>query len=359
MTNPTLLVASFDNSLALTDVNGAGTWTGVDPIRYAEVGAADGLRIEEATTNLVKNPVVRNNNTGWTQWGGNAPVRTDTTATIGEWSLRQTRPSTAATWHGILTHPDSRYAVTEAVVYAASIDLVSSVAITNVVFGIRWLNSGNSLISSSLISNQSVGTDPANPTRLAVAAAAPVNAVTAELIAYTTGGTVSDTLDYTRMQFEENSYATSFTAGHLGDGYAWSGTAHASTSTRAASSASVDPTDRIDASAGAIAFRYKRLIDTGGEEVILTCGTVGSGTDYLEIGIDANDDLYMEWNSNNGGAQRVTSTAANIAVDTEYLFYFDWDGTTIRVSVDNGALDSDTRDAVEGDWGAGDLELVA
>ena len=66
----------------------------------------------------------------------------------------------------------------------------------------------------------------------------------------------------------------------------------------------------------------------------------------------------MEWDSNGDGANRVT-IATTVVVDTEYFFYFDWDGTTIRASIDNGSLSSDTRAAAEGDLTGGDLTLSA
>lgn len=159
-------------------------------------------------------------------------------------------------------------------------------------------------------------------------------------------------------QVEEKAFCTSYCDGSLGTGYSWSGTAHASASTRTGATISFEQAGRISSLSGALAFRYTRKIDTGAEETILTCGTVGAATDYLELGIDASDHVYMEWSSNGAGAKRVTGTDA-IAVDTEYFLYADWTGTAIRLSVDNGTLATDTRDAVQGSWGAGDLTLSA
>lgn len=66
----TLLVASFDNSLDFTDVNGAGTFTAVAPTRYDTVGSADGLWVEESGTQLIINPRC----VSFTGWGKSATL---------------------------------------------------------------------------------------------------------------------------------------------------------------------------------------------------------------------------------------------------------------------------------------------
>lgn len=362
MANPTLLVSSFDNGLALTDTSGLGTWTAVGPIRYVPVGSSDGLWLEEGRTNLIPNPTAVSNLTGWNDLTNRTEVRVT--------SL----PGSLPGWLGGVVTTCFQVTATaplsggQAILYPSS-DVVLSGATEHTFSGLIWIpgnwtSSGNiGLIYDLYTSSTGTATGLANLSirnqwqfvRTSGWAPAGGDLSGRPNCRIFSGGWVSgESIYVAALQVEMGAYPTSLALNSLGDGY--SGT---TTHVRAASSVSVDPTNRIDPASGSIAFRYKRLIDTGGEEVILTCGTVGSGTDYLEIGIDASDKLYMEWNSNNAGAERVTSTDSNIAVDTEYLIYADWDGTTIRVSIDNGALDSDTRDAVEGDWGAGDLELVA
>lgn len=349
MSNPTLLVSPFNESLALTDANGAGTWTGVEPIRFD-----DGLWVEEGTTNLVTNPSFEVNTTGWVVALPNRTAsRVTSHARSGSASLQVTHTAGTGS-QGAVSGIQNITLTAVAHTWSCYVYIPSS-----------WTGGTIVLTTAGFVSASLPAVTEANMAitdqwqRLEYTFTPDAGDLVGDVYVSATSWTINESVYIDCAQVEAKAYATSYCDGSLGDGYAWTGTAHASTSTRAASSASVDPTDRIDPASGAIAFRYKRLIDTGGEEVILTCGSVGSGTDYLEIGVDANDDLYMEWNSDNAGAQRVTSTFGNIATNTEYLFYADWDGTTIRLSVDNGALDSDTRDAVEGDWGAGDLELVA
>lgn len=146
--------------------------------------------------------------------------------------------------------------------------------------------------------------------------------------------------------------------GSSGDGFSWDGAAFASASTRAASSASVATAGILSPDTGSLAFRFRRLIDTGGTETLLECGTAGSGTDYLSISVNSSDKLVVSWNSDNAGAQTVTSTES-IAVDTEYFVYTEWASGTMGLSIDNGDLVVGARDAVEGDWGVGELVLEA
>ena len=360
MPNPTLLLATFDETLALTDTSGAGTFTGIDPVRYDDIGSADGIWVEEATTNLITNPTAGTNTTGWATFTN----RTLSRVTSLPAAMPAPLAATVTTGFSVTADADLLSAPTlmqfgatlSAAAHVFSIYLYIPAAYTGgqILIEFQSFTSGSGTAQANadmgIVDDwQRVDVGPFTPNAGDVLGN--LRIVSASLF---TGNVVY----IAATQCEQNAYATSYADGSLGDGYAWTGTAHASTSTRAASSASVDPTARIDASAGAIAFRYKRLIDTAGEEIILQCGNAGAGEDYLEIGVDSSDDLYMEWNSDNAGAERVT-IATTIATDTDYFFYFDWDGTDIRASIDNGSLSSDTRNAVEGDLTGGNLTLSA
>ena len=183
------------------------------------------------TTNLFTNPVLANNATGWGQAGSTAGARTDTTATIGDWSFRMVRDGTGN--KGVRT---GNIAVTAGLVYTASIYVVSSVASALGRIDIDWYDGSAVSVGNNNVTAQSIGTDPSNPSRLVITATAPVGAVNARVAAVTTGGTISDTQDYTRLQFEQGPAATAFFHGGFPDTaqyrYDWTGTAHASTSTR-------------------------------------------------------------------------------------------------------------------------------
>lgn len=117
----------------------------------------------------------------------------------------------------------------------------------------------------------------------------------------------------------------------------------------------------LDPAKGSVSFRYLRESDTGGAETLLVCGTDGSGTDYLSLGVNASDQFVMTWTSD-GGSEQSVSSAQTIAVDTLYLVSCAWQFTDISVMVtdDMGTQTvTGTRDVPVGDWGAGTLKLEA
>lgn len=396
MSNPTLLVSSFDNSLALTDTDGAGTWTGAGSTRYAEIGTQDGIVI---ATHLAGNLATPGLVAYWTLSDAAGATSADsgpnghdgTNVSIGaETGIAPFNMDGAASFGSsgsvirIPDHADFAAAHVSIEVWfswptgswqagsplfnrrnASNVGgytlQMGNISIGDLIF---FINAGSGYVWFTqsgwdadtvwhLVVTYDghnikfyrngilVGTDPVdhnaglnNPASALIAIG---NDASSE--AFQWPGVIDDVAVYD-VALDGATILAHYNSNH--------------------SSASIDQggTDRIDPASGSIAFRYKRLIDTGAEETILTCGTVGSGTDYLEIGIDSGDHLYMEWDSDNGGSERVTSTGT-ISVDTEYFLYCEWDGTAIGLSIDNGTMDTDTRDAVEGDWGAGDLELVA
>ena len=159
-------------------------------------------------------------------------------------------------------------------------------------------------------------------------------------------------------QVEAKSYATSYCDGTLGTGYAWTGTAHNSTSTRAASSASLDPAGILAPGSGALAFRITPTIETGVEEIWGECGVKGAGTDHLRWGRDSTTHPFVEWSANNAAYQRLTATET-VDAGAQAFCYFGHDGTDIFLQIGSNALQTDTRDAVEGDFSTGDLTLEA
>lgn len=75
MSNPTILVAPFTDSLAYSGVAGDGVFTGVDPIRYD-----GGLWVEEATINYHGNPSAEYDDGGAFSVASNGAVQTYVTS---------------------------------------------------------------------------------------------------------------------------------------------------------------------------------------------------------------------------------------------------------------------------------------
>jgi len=86
--------------------------------------------------------------------------------------------------------------------------------------------------------------------------------------------TVGRSLYITAGQIEQKSTATSYCDGSLGTGYSWSGTAHASSSVRAASRVRLGSAG-LDETAGAVALWYE---------------TAGDEGDFVRAGVDWRDD---------------------------------------------------------------------
>lgn len=312
--------------------------------------------IEEGTTNLCRNPSFETNVSLWGYIQADL-ARDTVTAFSGSASMEVTRNTAAGYFSCYYTTEAASVAPGDVLTISARVK--GTVSLPNFAIDGNWKDSSSANVGSALLST--AVTIPTGEWTYIIFTTPAAPALTDRVtIAFTQrqSGTIGDAFFIDCVQIEKKAYATSYCDGSLGTGYSWSGTAHASASTRTGATISFEQAGRISSLSGALAFRYTRKIDTGAEETILTCGTVGAATDYLELGIDASDHVDMEWNSNGAGARRGTGTDA-IAVDTEYFLYADWTGTAIRLSVDNGTLAIDTRDAVQGSWGAGDLTLSA
>lgn len=346
MSNPTTKAATFNGSL--------DGFTGVDPIRYSS-----GLWLEEASANSVYNPVAATNVTAWFN-GANIMVSQET-------SLPGPLPAPLAG----LVATAIKFTATGNVTGSIGVGTANPAAAGTYAIGAYvWVPTAFSATSLVLQGRNFVGSSGVNGTvdlakrdqwQWVTGSISPVSGdlnghVGLQILS---GTMISGQVVWATVAclFDE-SYPTSPIAEVLGTGYANTGTAHNSPTTRAASSASISPSGILAPGSGALAFRFRRLIDTGGIETILECGTDGAGTDYLALTIDASDKLVMAWTANGGSAQTVTSTDS-IAVDTEYLLYVEWDGTQMALSLDNGALVTGTRDTPQGSWGAGDLVLKA
>lgn len=124
---------------------------------------------------------------------------------------------------------------------------------------------------------------------------------------------------------------------------------------------SIVTTDHLDPDKGSVSFRFTRESDTGGAETLLECGTDGTGTDYLTLGVDASDCFFMAWTAD-GGSEQTVQSIQTIAVDTVYFVSCSWQFTDMSVTVTDDMSTqtaSGTRDVPQGDWGSGDLVLEA
>lgn len=220
MSNPTTLVENFNGSL--------GAFTGVDPIRYD-----GGLWLEEGTTNLFENPISENTDDAWGLYVGGAGSRVTSEHLFGTASIQFISANSA---------------VDERVQPSLSNASVSPRTFTSSVYA--KAASGTPTIQHQLIyvytsglSSDQVSTALSTEWQRMPAVTLAMDDSKTMLIIYASIGTGAIqqqvTIYATGLQMEEKSHATSLAVGSFGAGYSWTGTPHASASTRDASSASV------------------------------------------------------------------------------------------------------------------------
>ena len=195
--------------------------------------AGHGVGGVAAITNLVANPSLGSNTTGWSGVvsAGGAFTATRETAVTGLGAIgvttahRITLSAAPATWwrnsYGSIN-------VTAGQSYTFSSYLRTSVAVPTLV-DIIWRNSSNGTISES--TSASVAQSANVWERKSVTATAPVGAVSVVLhLGATSGGVVGAYLDSTAMMFEDGSTLHNYADGNSSN-WAWNGTVNNSTST--------------------------------------------------------------------------------------------------------------------------------
>lgn len=234
----------------------AGTESGGVIYRPGKFGKA--VQIAEATTNLISNPSFENDvTTGWSFDGKTGGTRTQSSdAYYGSYSCKITSH----------TGPAGSY--------LAMWPSVSLVAYTTYVFSL-WCKNVN-LSLSPFFSIIDVG---GGSVTLASGSFSPTNEWSRVQIQFTTGASVSDVRCYIRIgvnggsflidgvQLEAKAYVTPYCDGSLGTGHSWSGTAHASTSSRTDASLSYSTPTNIQP-AGTMATWIKVASSSGGNQVI-------------------------------------------------------------------------------------------
>ncbi len=192
---------------------------------------------EPAHTNLVDNPSVENDLTGWAALAGTAITRSALESKYGAFAVRQSNSAVNPQVTEVLLRSGSRFAVTAGLdyVWKAEVRVVAGVVTTAWFARIFWFNSGGGLISTSDGAEVDTAAD-SDWTLLTVTAAAPTGAVTAALRIQesvvkpaSVGGVFFDGADF---------YQSSDTTLPYIDGdqpaATWDGTAHESTSSRGA-----------------------------------------------------------------------------------------------------------------------------
>jgi Phage tail protein/Carbohydrate binding domain len=203
--------------------------TGAVPRATSQFAAFPGARLEEATTNLHANPSAEVGTTRYVATGAGVTVsRVATWAAFGAYSIEVAVDGTAANQGCRYDTGASGIAVAASTAYAFSAQVQAVSGSTALQLSVDWYTAAGVFISTST-ANFTATTAGSRPTLLATS---PATAAFAAPGVRTQASTAS-TWREDGLQFEQKTYATSYADGSLGLGYAWSGTAHASTSVRA------------------------------------------------------------------------------------------------------------------------------
>lgn len=345
MGNPTTHVSAFDDS--------SPGWTVVGPERY---GPAGGLWAEEATTNRFPNPRPTTVTAGATV--ANSAVMGRDTSVVFE--------DDVASWSfacpGAVMNEGAQIGVGGLSLAGGNPWSAQCKVIGPVGKVVRyWLRLVYSDASQSDTATQTVSLDGTwQSIELPNVSSNGTKTISGQYLMVRNNAAEAFTFNISRVQFEERPYCTSVAIGDMGDGYAFTGTAHNSASTRAASSASISPTGILDTYLGAIVFVATPTIETGAEEIWGELGEKLAGADHIRWGRDSTKHPFVEWSGNDSAYTRVTLTATVDAGD-EHFYSIEWHvgDTDFRLYLDDDPSENDTIPSPQESYGAGDFVLEA
>lgn len=313
---------------------GRATLTGALHFEPSRWSGFSGIVIEEGTTNLIENPSFETNTSTWNANGSASISRVTTEKYFGNYGLKV--ETTASTTDGIKT---------DAISISSSTDYTASI----------WIKGESGIDHRLRLYGDVSGT-------LGTASITANGEWQRVTLSVTTGGTESTVLFYVQnfentandfyvdgAQLEEQDYATSYCDGSLGQGYSWSGTAHASTSSRTSTEFNMDDILDIVSEQDTLTFRmvvqapydhdatwpntgdFNRILDTRGsssnERIVIA---YGEDTEAIELYINGSWRLASSAQTFDAGDWLEIVVTIDFANDNYYLYI-------------NGALeDSDT-----------------
>jgi len=244
------------------------------------------VQCAESTTNLVTNPSFEVDTAGWAATGSGFARSGDATL-FGAYSLSQTS-----------TYSGARFNIT----VAASTKYRLSVYAKSTVAGdgacISWKRQSD---SSTVVSRNITLTTEWTRYDLELPDSGVLT--TAVYVELQTTTPVSGVVYWDGVQIEQKAYPTPYCDGSLGPGHAWTGTPHASSSTRAATRLAYDPVGNIGADQGTISLWYYMEAET-------------AITQWLLAHYNAAQRIYIYWNPSTN--QYHAQLGASIDVNSAY-----------------------------------------
>jgi len=295
--------------------------------------------IEETTTNAIRNPRFESATTDWEANGAGVLLTRDTTyANIGTAAAKLVTPATQIN-EGLRSLTN---------IFPASNGQVWSFSC--------WLR-GSGTVYLSVTGNDAGGIFISGTTQ-----ASAMITLTDQWVRYSMTWTASNasiafaqcyvrtwtvtpqaaTFWVANTQLELKPQATSYCDGALGTGYTWTGTAHASSSTRAVSSVSTASAGRVSTLKGSYAIWVKNSgwTKASGGRYLIGLGSYGVN-DFVSVTMTGS--IPTLWCRLGADTHTLVSSGVNVANDAWAFIYASWDGPSLSISVNGGALVTGTR----------------
>jgi hypothetical protein len=306
-----------------------------------EVGSDYGpaWRILEATTNLVTDPRVANGPSSWLTHA--TAVKSHLTIGV-DLDIGGTLITTAAryTWNGvynsgingpILTFPALDATRSASLYVRASAPQTVGKTFTLGMWNGGWLGTSVSKVLT------------ANWQRIELSFPMTAAQTTAQFLPFLSGSAAGDVVDFTAIQGEDKAYSTPYADGSMGAGHSWSGTAHASTSTRSVGYMQIANNGLLDSERGSIAIRIQDNGSGGGpaNRYIFGSGSYGT-TDFISLPWSTNRPRGWFRNGADPSAPQF-SGGVTIPAYGSGQFVMGWDGAAVSARTDGAAGTTGTR----------------
>lgn len=335
---PIPLLAVQGGSLIGRDRSGPVTLTGSGALRAVPIDGTTGWLVEEATTNLAANPLAVNNSAGWSIYSGAIGSFLGGRTEVWEGgTVYNALCDGTASSQGLSASSASSLGITgEAASYIGAITLVGAGTVfvrIRVTYTDATFTEGDNTVVTLSASPQRIVALPAIANPAKTISFINVMARTVNLQAAEITGSLA--------QIEKKAYCTTLAAGSLGPGYAWTGPAHASASTRAASILTV-PSGRMPLASGSVYASVLQPDSSLGTRYIFNA----SGTpERLAMYASAGGNQNMAASS--GGTLKF-ATAGTFSAGPPRRHYGEWEPTVLRVRNATGGLSAAARDTPVG-----------
>lgn len=288
--------------------------------------------IEEGTTNYISNPRAETVTTGWSTYTDRTLSRDATMAFIGSASYKIVANPTVGGQNYVMSNTSVTIGATGSATASAMVYIPSNWTGGDVTIDVR----GFGLADGTTFGYADLG-KKGQWQRISKTFTA---TSTSGAIHFTTMGgfPANQPLNFTNIQVENKAYATSICDGSLGTGYSWSGTAHASSSTRAVAVVYATIADRATTPDGSMLCKHmKTNMNYSQAPTALSLSALGGSVgDGYAIYYNGTNDVATA--DSIGAGAYASKFLGAIAFDTWRKAYMGWRTALIVGAMNNNAL---------------------